>query len=156
MHILLADDESIYCSYLAERLQRHGHSTETALDGHQAIDLISRRKFDCIVVDQRMPGLLGVQVVSALRARGDDTPAIVMSANDVPVREQHLGGVTGFISKPFSSDALVAVIEDVVRNRVRPDERHDHAEATAVTADKKNAPRFWRFLDFRPFRRLEG
>jgi two-component system response regulator FixJ len=63
----------------------------------------------CIVTDAQMPGLTGVELIQALRARGDDRPIILITARSSAVMAQAAlaAGATAVIEKPFSPDALV-------------------------------------------------
>ena len=69
----------------------------------------------CIVSDLKLPAMSGLQLMSELRARGDGTAVIVITAHDSPeVRGQaELGGAAAYLAKPFRGSALLAEIERV-------------------------------------------
>ena len=76
--VLVIDDEAWILELAAELLRAEGHAVETAAGGQQALDLLSRRKFDVIVSDWKMPGLNGVHLYEHLKATDPTTAARVL------------------------------------------------------------------------------
>ena len=89
----------------------------TAADGRQALDTIPKRRPDLVLLDVMMPDLDGFEVCRRLRADGDRTPVLFLTARDSTedkVRGLTLGG-DDYLQKPFSLDELIARAQAVLR-----------------------------------------
>jgi two-component system OmpR family response regulator len=116
-HLLVVDDEDNLRSMLAAALQHHGFAVTTASNGREALDRIPQARPDLILLDVMMPDLDGFEVCRRLRADGDRTPVLFLTARDSTedkVRGLTLGG-DDYVQKPFSLDELVARAEAVLR-----------------------------------------
>ncbi len=106
--ILLIDDEPEFLNLLALVLKRAGHQVIRAESGRAALQLIAAQPFDLLVVDNWMPGMTGLEFLRRLRANGDGTPSIVITAYaeiDNVVDAMRLG-VKDFLVKPFELNGL--------------------------------------------------
>ena len=102
---------------LAAALAHHGFDVSLAADGHEALRAIGDLQPALVVLDVMMPGIDGFEVCRRLRAQGDSTPVVFLTARDDTddkVRGLRLGG-DDYLEKPFSLDELVARIEAVLR-----------------------------------------
>jgi len=116
-HLLIVDDEDNLRSMLAAALQHHGFTVSTAENGRDALSMIPERRPDLVLLDVMMPDLDGFEVCRRLRADGDRTPVLFLTARDSTedkVRGLTLGG-DDYLEKPFSLDELVARAEAVLR-----------------------------------------
>ena len=116
-HLLVVDDEENLRSMLAAALRHHGFDVTTAEDGRTALGLVGEVEPDLVVLDVMMPDLDGFEVCRRLRADGDRTPVVFLTARDETgdkVRGLTLGG-DDYLQKPFSLDELVARIQAVLR-----------------------------------------
>lgn len=116
-HLLVVDDEDNLRSMLAAALQHHGFDVSEAANGREALEVIPTRRPDLILLDVMMPELDGFEVCRRLRADGDRTPVLFLTARDATedkVRGLTLGG-DDYLEKPFSLDELVARAEAVLR-----------------------------------------
>jgi DNA-binding response OmpR family regulator len=77
--ILLVDDEATIRLTLGALLERAGYSVTVANNGEEAVALLERQAFDLLLVDMKMPGMDGVQVIAAARARQPDIAIIVLT-----------------------------------------------------------------------------
>jgi two-component system copper resistance phosphate regulon response regulator CusR len=86
-------------------------------DGLQGLERASRGEYDVIVLDLRLPGMHGVEVLRTLRDRGIDTPVLVLTAQDaVDSKVQALRtGADDYVTKPFSFEELLARVEALGR-----------------------------------------
>jgi len=122
--LLVVDDEENLRSMLCAALRHHGFIVEMAADGSEALAGVVVSRPDLIVLDVMMPGIDGFEVCRRLRAGGDRTPVLFLTARDETedkVRGLKLGG-DDYLEKPFSLEELVARIEAVLRRaEVSPD-----------------------------------
>ncbi len=113
---------------LAAALQHHGFEVTTADNGRRALELIPTIRPDLVLLDVMMPDLDGFEVCRRLRADGDRTPVLFLTARDATddkVRGLTLGG-DDYVQKPFSLDELVARAQAVLRRTA------DSADANTV------------------------
>lgn len=80
-HILLVDDEEAFVTTLQERLEMRGFSCRVALDGETGLGMIEARLPDVVVLDLRMPGMGGAEVLRRIRARWPELPVIMLSGH---------------------------------------------------------------------------
>lgn len=117
MHILLVEDDAVLADGLARTLQAQGMQVEVARDGLQADALLQRNPPLVAVLDIGLPGIDGFEVVRRLRARGDATPVLLLTARDA-VEDRVRGLETGaddYLVKPFATPELVARIRALAR-----------------------------------------
>ncbi len=120
MRILLVDDDPKLRRYVQRGLEEHGLACETAADAAEARTCVARGgPFDLLLLDVLMPGEDGWRLLEELRAGGDPTPVIFLTAVagvDDRVRGLRLGA-DDYVSKPFELRELLARIEAVLRRR---------------------------------------
>lgn len=119
--ILIVEDDSSTTAYLAKGLGEAGYAVETCSNGRDGLFLASEGIFDLIIADRMLPGLDGLSMVSAIRAAGIATPALILSAlASVDDRVDGLkAGADDYLCKPFSFAELSARIEALVRRSDR-------------------------------------
>ena len=130
-HLLIVDDEENLRSMLAAALRHHGFEVTAAGNGRDALALLRDVEPDLVVLDVMMPDLDGFEVCRRMRADGDRTPVVFLTARDDTedkVRGLTLGG-DDYLHKPFSLDELVARIDAVLR---RTAESRRAVDATTV------------------------
>jgi len=91
-------------------LSEHGHAVDVAATGPAALEATTDTAFDALVLDVMLPGCSGVEVVRRLRARGNRTPVLMLTARDaVPDIVAGLdAGADDYLAKPFSFRVLLA------------------------------------------------
>src|SRR3569832_2418715 len=80
MRIMVVEDDQRTSDYVRQGLMQAGHIVDVLEDGRAALAHGSRSNFDVIVIDRLLPGLDGLLVVKALRAAGNTTPGLFLSA----------------------------------------------------------------------------
>lgn len=117
MNILLVEDEERVADFIRRGLKGEGWMVEHTADGETALEVVSDRAFDVIVLDMMLPGISGMDVCRVMRARRDITPILILSALDaVEERVAGLrGGADDYLSKPFDFNELLARIEALAR-----------------------------------------
>ena len=114
--ILIADDNADSCELYAGYLRATGFRVVKACDGAEAVAVARSRRPALVVLDLHMPRLDGVTAIRLMRrdpkTRG--TPILVVTADDTHEQEALDAGANGVCLKPFSPDALVRAIEDML------------------------------------------
>jgi len=116
-HLLIVDDEENLRSMLTAALQYNGFTVTAAANGREALELIPTERPDLVLLDVMMPDLDGFEVCRRLRADGNRTPVLFLTAREATedkVRGLTLGG-DDYLQKPFSLDELVARANAVLR-----------------------------------------
>ncbi len=112
--LLLAEDEPVQRRVFAGALRAAGLDVVEAATGGEAEALVARGTFDLLVLDQRMPGMTGSEVLQSARAGGARMPVLMVSGYNVDARAgAGLEGVR-MVSKPLSGEALVAHVLEIL------------------------------------------
>jgi two-component system OmpR family response regulator len=122
MKILVIEDDPEMRDFLIQGLARDGNTVDTAADGRAGLDA-ALQPYDAIILDRMLPELNGIEVLQALRQRGQTTPVLMLSAlGDVDHRVSGLQhGADDYLAKPFSFIELTARLEALHRRDAKPD-----------------------------------
>src|SRR5262245_53511713 len=106
--ILVVDDEATVREVLTEYLSTEGYAVESAGSGVEALTAVRGGRADLVLLDVRMPGLDGIQVLRRIRELRTDIPVIMVTANeDVGLAKETLKlGAFDYVAKPFDFDYL--------------------------------------------------
>ena len=106
--ILVVDDEAPVREVLTEYFTTEGYAVEGAGSGAEALTVVRGGRADLVLLDVRMPGLDGVQVLRKIRELNEDVPVIMVTANeDVSLAKETLKlGAFDYVAKPFDFDYL--------------------------------------------------
>jgi DNA-binding NtrC family response regulator len=110
--VLLVDDEVEFTSSLSRVLRRRGVDVAIAGDGFTALPLIAHNEFDVVVLDIKMPGMDGIQVLSEIKRLRPRTQVIMLTGHFSPAMEEEssTGGAYAHLLKPFPVLKLVDMI----------------------------------------------
>ena len=113
---LVVDDDPRMVKTLLDIFRAKGHEPQGAHSGEEALELLGRMSFDCVVSDIRMGAMDGLTLFRAIRCAGHSLPVIFMTAyaDEDMVQQALKEGVVGAITKPFDMERLLAFL-----NRVR-------------------------------------
>jgi len=117
MRLLVVDDDPSVREALALVLDLHGFEVSIAQDGREAIRTLAVAPPDAVILDVLMPGLDGLEVCRRLRATGDRTPVLMLTARS-EVSERVAGleaGADDYLAKPFAREELVARLRALLR-----------------------------------------
>jgi len=115
--ILLAEDQADIRDLIALNLRHAGYDVTPVADGRAALDSQAERGSDLLILDLMMPGLDGLEVCKALRARGRATPILMLTAKSTEL-DRVLGlelGADDYLTKPFSMAELLARVKALLR-----------------------------------------
>lgn len=117
MRILVVEDERDLNRIISKRLAAAGYSVDACYNGAEALDYMAAADYDAAIFDVMMPVLDGFSAVRRLRAQGDDTPVLFLTARDaVGDRVEGLDlGANDYLVKPFAFDELLARIRAMTR-----------------------------------------
>jgi two-component system OmpR family response regulator len=145
MRVLVVDDEVRLADGVRRGLEAEGWAVDVAHDGVDGLWHAREFRYDAVVLDLMMPGMSGWAVCGQLRAEGNWTPVLMLTAKDGEWDQvEALGaGADDYVTKPFSHPVLVARLRALVRRgaRERPavltvgDLRVDPAARTAARGD---------------------
>jgi signal transduction histidine kinase/CheY-like chemotaxis protein len=117
LRVLVVDDNTVNQEFATEAVRRLGHVVTTAESGAEALDTMSRRTFDVVLLDVQMPGLDGLEVARRFRAveRGMRTPIVAVTAHSTREdRERCIeAGFDAVLTKPATQATLGAIIREV-------------------------------------------
>lgn len=119
MKLLYAEDEKSMSEAVVDVLQYHNYAVDAVYNGNDAYDYACMEHYDGIILDIMMPGLNGIEVMQRLRAAGNQTPVLLLTAK-AEVEDRIAGldaGADDYLPKPFSMKELLARIRAMLRRR---------------------------------------
>jgi DNA-binding response OmpR family regulator len=134
--ILVVDDEQNIRVTLNALLGRAGHTVTTAASGEEAVKLFAQQRFDLMLVDLQMPGMNGIEVVEALRAKDHDTTVIILTGHgslETAIEGIHQG-VYDYLLKTTDPAQIVERVEAGLEDRARQQRQNEliHTIGAAV------------------------
>ncbi len=117
MKILVVEDDRTVGPYVVRGLAEQGFQVELVADGDDALAAATHTAYDLIILDLRLPGMSGFDVLRMLRDRGNPAPVLVLTAQDaVDFKVQALrAGADDYVTKPFAFEELLARVEALGR-----------------------------------------
>jgi two-component system OmpR family response regulator len=117
VRVLVAEDDPGLRSVLERGLRRHGYAVDAVADGERALRYLRGYDYEVAIVDWRMPGLSGLEVVREVRRRGSKVPVLMLTARDTTAdRVEGLdAGADDYLVKPFEFAELLARLRALQR-----------------------------------------
>ena len=119
MKLLYAEDERSLSEAVVDILTVHKSTVDAVFDGQDALDYAEMGDYDGIILDIMMPKMNGLEVLSALRERGDNTPVLLLTAKS-EIEDRIAGldlGADDYLPKPFAMGELLARVRAMLRRR---------------------------------------
>ncbi|MGU3471290.1 response regulator transcription factor [Paenibacillus sp. D51F] len=129
MHVLVVDHEPRTRRRLMQELGRSGYRTEAACNGRDGLDKAMNGKWDLILLDAKLPGLSGLEVLARIRNLDEHTPVIMLNAaKSLSDKVAGLdGGADDYLVRPFEMEELLARIRRCLRTGTAAPPRHGAA-----------------------------
>ena len=117
MKILVVEDDRTVGQYVKRGLEEHRYHADLVDDGLEALRIASGGQYDLLILDLRLPGMTGLELLRTLRDRGTSVPILVLTAQDaVDFKVQALRiGADDYVTKPFAFEELLARVEALAR-----------------------------------------
>lgn len=124
MRLLLIEDDARVADHVLKGLREAGHVVDHLADGREGLFQAASGAYDMILLDRMLPRVDGLAILGALRAAGDPTPVLILSAlGEVDERVKGLrAGGDDYLTKPFALSELLARIEALARRGPAPAE----------------------------------
>jgi len=134
--ILIVDDELIMRESLGGWLERDGHDIEKAASGEEALQMLQKNRFDVLLVDIKMEGMSGLELLQIVKERDPDVEVVMITAfgSISSSIEAMKKGAFDYLLKPFDPNELGVLVEKIVAKKARAMEnlylREQHKEIT--------------------------
>ena len=119
MRILLVEDDLMIGGAVQSALKDAAYATDWVKDGAVAMSALAVQHYDAVLLDLGLPGKGGLEILRAIRNKGDSTPVLIITARDeLDDRVRGLdGGADDYVPKPFAMAELLARMRAVLRRR---------------------------------------
>lgn len=119
MNILLVDDERQLTQALTVILKQHNYSVDCAHNGEEGLDYVTSGIYDLVILDIMMPKIDGLTMLKTMRQKKIETPVLMLSAkSEISDKIEGLNlGADDYITKPFSTEELLARIKALLRRK---------------------------------------
>ena len=117
MKILVVEDDRVVGQYIKRGLEEAQYHADLVDDGREALRIISGSHYDLIVLDLRLPGMTGLELLRTVRDRGITVPVLVLTAQDAVGHkvEALRSGADDYVTKPFAFEEVLARVEALAR-----------------------------------------
>lgn len=132
LRLLLAEDERSLSRAVTTILEKNNYSVDAVYDGAEALDYLQSGSYDAVILDVMMPKLDGLTVLKRLRAKGDRTPVLMLTAKaEIEDKVAGLdGGADDYLTKPFDTRELLARLRVLTRGAQTVDTQMHYGNIT--------------------------
>ena len=137
LKILIAEDDVELRALFGKVLVRCGYAVSGVSNGKEALDAIAREYFDLIISDIMMPVMDGYEFVNALRASGNNTPVLMITAKDAfdDMRRGFLSGTDDYMVKPVNVNEMTLRVGALLRRAQMMNDRRQTVGSTTLECD---------------------
>ena len=137
LKILIAEDDRELLELFSHVLMKHDYAVRGVSDGQEALEAIQSDYFDLIISDIMMPRVDGYRLVSRLRADGNQTPVLMITAKDAfdDMRQGFLSGTDDYMVKPVNVNEMVLRVSALLRRARMMNERRQVIGSTVLECD---------------------
>jgi len=117
IRLLFVDDEVEFLKSASRALSRRGFVVTEAQNGYQALEILTRNQFDVVLLDQKMPGIDGVEVFRRIHKEYPELPVIILTGHGTvsSAFETAKSGISDYLSKPCETEEIVATIHQALK-----------------------------------------
>lgn len=137
--ILIVDDEEEFVQALAERLTIREYDVTTTFTGQDAIDKVGQFNFDIVILDVKMPGVSGVDVLKAIKSTKPLTEVIMLTGNatvETAIEGMKLGAFD-YLMKPCDTDDLIGKINKAYDKKTEHEEKIREARVRDIISSPR-------------------
>ena len=140
--VLIVDDEEVVCELLNEELSERDYRCVTALEGNTALSQLDRDDFDVVLLDIRLPGMSGMEVLREIWLNHSQAAVIMITAvNDVSTAVEAMKlGAADYIVKPFDLDRVDASVKAALETKRTAGKSSTQMDAIATGVETKLDP----------------
>jgi DNA-binding NtrC family response regulator len=143
IRLLIVDDEVKFLDSIAARLEMRGLEVAKAYNGKDAVELARREKFDLALLDLKMPGMDGQEVLQIIKQENEHIEVIILTGHgslESAVECTKLGA-WGYLPKPYELDSLLEVLKDAYHARLtkKRTSRHERIARVMEQAEGQSA-----------------
>ena len=134
--LLIVDDETRFLNAIAQRLGKRGFEVRTAERGEEAIQMARTEKFDIALLDLKMPGMDGGEVLRVLKDEHDFLEAIILTGHGSLESAVELTkvGAFSYLPKPYELEKLIQVLKEAYQARLEKKFASDQAKMEKIMA----------------------
>lgn len=128
MRVLIIEDDAEVAAHIVKGLKESGYTVDHADDGKNGLFMAASENYDMMVIDRMLPNVDGLTIIKTIRAAGNKTPVLILSAlAQVDDRVQGLrDGGDDYLTKPFAFSELLARLEALLRRVQQTSETETH------------------------------
>lgn len=117
MNVLVIEDDPTVGGFIRRGLEEQRYRVSLVTNGEEGERIAATESFDVVILDMRLPGKSGLDVLQSLRARGFETPVLVLTAQDAVDAKVRTfrAGADDYVTKPFAFEELLARVEALSR-----------------------------------------
>ena len=133
--LLIVDDEEAFLNAIARRLEMRDFVVSTATNGEAALEIAQKELFDIALVDLKMPGMDGLELLEVLKEEHRFLEVVILTGHgslDSAVESTKLGAY-GYLPKPYEMDKLIDTLRDAYEARMKKKFEADEARMEAIT-----------------------
>ena len=119
LKVLIVDDEVVFCENMAKLLNTRGYQVKTVNEGEEAISVLKKEVYDVVVLDLKMPGMNGIDVLKKIKELGVSSQVIMLTGHgglDTAMEAVTLGAFD-YIPKPCEVDELSEMINNAHKKK---------------------------------------
>jgi DNA-binding NtrC family response regulator len=140
-HILIADDEKDFVDALAERLTIREYDVTASYSGQDALEKINEHNYDIVILDVKMPGVSGVDVLKEIKGIKPLTEVIMLTGNatvETAIEGMKLGAFD-YLMKPCETDDLIEKINNAYKKKTEHEEKIREARIKEIISSPRSA-----------------
>lgn len=122
MRVLLVDDEPELVFTMAERLELRGYEVDAVISGAEALERVRSTAFDIAVVDLKMPGMSGAEVLDSIRGDYPEMPVILLTGHGATGEAEEQESVEvkacAYLFKPINIEELIKAMEACMKDKL--------------------------------------